>query len=169
MYCQECKQKPATVFLTQMFNGKKIEMHLCEECAAKKGGSLFDIDSQFSVSNLLGTLLGTNYNLQQAVTPSANVKQCPGCQMSLKNISQTGKLSCAECYTVFEKEIEPTLRRIHGNSRHIGKIPVRGGEKVLVKNKIAQLKSQLQKAVANEEYEKAAEIRDSIKDMQNQL
>lgn len=168
MYCQECKQKPATVFLTQMANGKKTEMHLCEECAAKKGGIIFDMDNQFSVSNLLGTLLGKNYNLQ-AITPSANVKQCPNCKMSLQDISQTGKLSCAECYTVFEKEMEPTLRRIHGNSRHIGKIPVRGGEKVLVKNRIAKLKSQLHKAIANEEYEKAAEIRDCIKDMQKKL
>ena len=168
MYCQDCKQRPATVFLTQMFNGKKTEIHLCEECAAKKDGLMAHLDNQFSVANLLGTLLGKNYNLQ-GVTPPSNTKQCPNCGMSLQDISQKGKLSCAECYTVFEKEIEPTLRRIHGNSKHVGKIPVRGGEKVLVKNEIAKLKSQLRRTVAQEDYEKAAEIRDSIKEMEKRL
>jgi len=168
MYCEECKQKPATVHLTQMFNGKKIEVHLCEECAAKKGGILFEVDNQFSISNLLSSFFGNNYSIQE-ITPDSNISRCSNCGMSFQDISQTGKLGCAECYTVFEKELEPTLRRIHGNSKHIGKIPARGGEKVLIKNKIENLKSQLQKAIASEQYEKAAEIRDSIKDMEKKL
>ena len=65
--------------------------------------------------------------------------------------------------------MEPTLRRVHGDSRHVGKVPARGGEKVMVKKKIEGLKYQLQKAIGVEDYEKAAEIRDEIKDAEKML
>lgn len=164
MYCEECKQRPATVHLTKMHNGIKVESHLCEECASKKGGFIFDLN-KFSIPNLLGSFFG-NYNVQSTL-PSDVV--CPNCGMSFMNIRETGRLGCNECYTVFEQELEPILRRIHGNSQHIGKIPSRSGEKVLLQKDIDKLKTALQQAVANEEYEKAAEIRDSIKELEKKL
>ena len=66
----------------------------------------------------------------------------------------------------FEQELEPSLRRIHGNRQHVGKIPLRGGEKVLWRRQIEGLKQRLQEAVAREEYEEAAEIRDQIKNLE---
>ncbi|MGR6837392.1 UvrB/UvrC motif-containing protein [Syntrophomonas erecta] len=168
MYCEECKQKPANVHLAQVFNGKKVETHLCEECAAKKGILMFNMGSNFSIPNLLGSFLGHNFNLQGVKAP-AETTRCPHCGMNFMDITQTGKLGCAECYTAFEQELEPTLRRIHGNSQHVGKIPARGGEKVLLKKQVDSLKIQLQQAVACEEYERAAEIRDSIKELEKEL
>ncbi len=168
MYCDECKSNPATVHFTQNIHGKKSETHLCENCAAAKGAILFDVGNKFSIPNLLGSFLGNNFNV-------AGVKQispgliCPNCQMNFNDIRQTGKLGCSECYGAFEQELEPTLRRIHGNSEHIGRIPVRGGEKVLLKRKIDDLKNKLHKAIGNEEYEKAAEIRDEIKTIEKGL
>ena len=61
------------------------------------------------------------------------------------------------------------MRRIHGNSQHIGKVPARSGEKVRLKKQIEALKAKLQEAVAAEKYEEAAEIRDSIKELEKQL
>ncbi|MGI5911366.1 MAG: UvrB/UvrC motif-containing protein [Syntrophomonadaceae bacterium] len=162
MYCEECKQRPATVHLTQMYNNKKVEIHLCEVCAAQKGAFMFDVASNFSIPNLLGSLFGSNYNVKD-VKPHFQVSTCPNCGMSLGDIRNTGKLGCSECYKAFAAELDPTLRRIHGNSQHIGKVPVRGGGKVLIKKKIESLKQQLQRAVAAEDYERAAEIRDMIK------
>lgn len=164
MYCEECKEKPATVHLTQMFNGKKVEIHLCEECAAQKGFQMFDPGNKLSIPQLLGSFLGSSTMQEMKAPPEPNT--CPNCGMRFLDIRQTGKLGCSECYTVFERNMEPILRRIHGNSRHIGRIPVRGGEKVLINRQIRKLKSRLQEAVANEEYEKAAEIRDSIKEIE---
>jgi protein arginine kinase activator len=89
--------------------------------------------------------------------------------MTFNDIRQTGKLGCSNCYQVFAQEMEPTLRRIHGNSQHIGKIPSRGGEKVLMRKQLDSLKTQLQEAVNHEEYEKAAEIRDGIKSLESRL
>lgn len=167
MYCEDCKQKPATVHLTQVFNGNIIQSHLCEECAAKKGGFIFDTGNKFSIPNLLSSIFGTSCSVDLA--PVSELSTCPNCGMSFYDIRQTGKLGCSECYKVYEQALEPTLRRIHGNSQHIGKIPSRGGEKVILKKEMENLKSKLQEAISQEKYEKAAEIRDDIKELESKL
>lgn len=167
MFCEDCKQKPAAVHLTQVFNGNIMQSHLCEECAAKKGGFIFDPGSKFSIPNLLSSIFGSSCSVDPA--PVSQMTTCPNCGMSFYRIRETGKLGCSECYKVYEQELEPTLRRIHGNSQHIGKIPSRGGEKVLLRKEVENLKSKLQEAVSLEEYEKAAEIRDSIKELESKL
>lgn len=168
MYCEECKKQPATVHLTSIVNGVKVESHLCEQCASQKGSLIFDLNNKFSIPNLLGSFFGHTYNLEGLnAAPVNNV--CPSCGMSFDTIRQTGRLGCSECYQAFEEELDPILRRIHGNSKHVGKIPSRGGERVLVQKKIGQLKNNLQQALAHEEYEKAAEIRDSIKSLEKKF
>jgi protein arginine kinase activator len=167
MLCDECKERPANVHFTQIVNGQKTETHLCEECAAQKGTYIFQIDNSFSIPNLLASFFGS-FNMQgMPVLPSA--KSCANCGTSFEDVKTTGKLGCSECYSVFAEELEPTLRRIQGNNRHIGKVPARGGEKVIMKKKVEYLKQQLQQAVLSEDYEKAAEIRDVIKDIEKKL
>lgn len=171
MYCEECKVRPATVHLTQIINGQATQKHLCEQCAAKKGAAMFNLNIEpgFSIPNLLGSFFGNFPNMQDVSAPMAANTTCPNCGMNFERIRQMGKLGCSECYATFERELEPTLRRVHGNSQHIGKIPKRGGSKVMLKKKIEELKSRLQKAVAREEYEKAAEIRDEIKKLEKDM
>lgn len=167
MLCEECKEKPASVHLIQVFNGQKIESHLCEDCATQKSGLILDAN-KFSIPNLLGGMFGSIYNMQEM--PSlGRPSKCPNCGMSFMDIRQTGKLGCSQCYQVYEQELEASLRRIHGNTQHMGKIPLRGGEKVLIRKQIGKLKNQLQEAVKAEEYEKAAQIRDTLKDMERKL
>jgi protein arginine kinase activator len=162
MLCEECIEKPAVVHLIQVFNGQKTESHLCEDCASQKSGLILDSAQNISIPNLLGGMFGSIYNLQDVQAPTRPSK-CPNCGMSLKDIRRLGKLGCSECYQVYAQELEATLRRIQGNSQHLGKIPVRGGEKVLIRRQIENLKNRLQEAVREEQYEQAAEIRDSLK------
>ncbi len=166
MFCDDCKQNPASVHLTQMFQGKKVETHLCEACAAKKGAMILDLDHNFSIAHLLGSFLGNPYDIQNAAQSKT---LCPNCGMSFANIRQTGKIGCSECYQTFEQELEPTLRRINVNSEHIGKIPLRGGEQTLLRKDLNTLKIKLQEAVASEQYEKAVAIRDQIMELNKQL
>lgn len=168
MICEECKKNAATVHVSHMINGQKTELHLCQECASKKGALMFDINNKFSIPNLLGSFLGSNFPVAEMQPPSLNVNTCPNCGASFNDIRQTGRLGCPECYRAFDAEMEPTLRRIHGNSKHMGKIPARGGQQVLYRQEIENLKNKLQKAVAEEHYEKAAEIRDHIKQLEKQ-
>lgn len=166
MYCDECKKKPATVHLTQMFNGQTTEAHYCEECAAKKGAVIFNMGSSFSIPNMLASFFG--YNMEGLPAPSA-ARTCDNCGMNFNDIRQSGKLGCSECYAAFDEQLEPTLRGMHGNSQHIGKVPARGGEKVILKKKVEDMKGRLQQAVAEEDYEKAAQIRDAIKELEKKL
>lgn len=168
VYCDECKKRPATVHITQVYNGKKVEMHLCEECAAEKGTHVFKFDGGFSLPKLLGSFFGGGAPLVENVPLGRPRKalSCPVCGMSFDEIGQIGRLGCSECYTAFEKEIEPILRRVHGNNQHLGKIPHRRGSRVRVEKLLEDLKSQLQAAVMREEYEKAAELRDKIKELE---
>ncbi|HHV76297.1 MAG TPA: hypothetical protein GXX39_02860 [Syntrophothermus lipocalidus] len=168
MYCEECKMKPATVHITQIHDGQKTEMHLCEECAAQKGTHVLKFDSYFSLPKLLGSIFGQEVPVmgEIAPTPRTRVQNCPKCGMSFQQIGQIGRLGCSECYTTFEQEIEPVLRRIHGNTKHAGKVPRRAGGKFELKQMIEDLKKQLQAAIKREQYEKAAELRDKIKELE---
>lgn len=167
MYCEECQKAIANVHIIQIVNDKRVDINLCEECAAKKHlGGLSN--KNFSLPNLLGSIFGNPYNLQY-VSPTNKVKSCPLCGQSFTDITKTGRLGCSECYSIFEEELEPSLRRVQGSTQHIGKIPLRNGEKVLLRKQIQQLKNSLQEALAEEKYEKAAEIRDQIKEKESFL
>lgn len=167
MNCDECKQNLATVHLTEMYNGQKTEMHLCPTCAAKKGALMFD-PSQFNIPNLLGGFLGGHNELPGYANAPPQVS-CPTCGVDFMDIRHTGKLGCPDCYQAFVQELEAALKRIHGNSQHTGKIPLRSGEKARIKKQVDDLKAQLQGAIMAEDYEKAAEIRDLMKDMEKKL
>ncbi|MEN6390307.1 MAG: UvrB/UvrC motif-containing protein [Syntrophomonas sp.] len=166
MYCDQCKQKPASVHVTHMYNGQKIESHLCDECAAQKGAWMFDMGNSLSIPHLLGSIFGND--LQEVAGPSYEAT-CPNCGMTFSNIKQVGKLGCSVCYTAFEQEMEPTLRRISGSSKHVGKIPARSGQQLVLRKQIEDLKTILQQCVSSEKYEEAVEIRDAIKELEKNL
>ena len=94
---------------------------------------------------------------------------CPNCGMSYRDFQQTGKIGCSVCYATFRRQLEPLLRRIHGSSTHSGKIPHRTGGTLTMKHTIESLRSSLKECVAQEEYEKAAELRDKIRQLEHEL
>ncbi len=166
MYCDECKLRTAAVTLTEVYNGKHVQLHLCPECAAQKGVGFFNLGGT-SLPKLLGSFFGFGPFQIGQIEPSVIANRaCPNCGTSLKAIGQHGRLGCSQCYEVFREQLEPTLRRIHSNTVHTGKIPERGAGKMKIQRKIEQLKAELHSAVVSEKYEKAAEIRDEIKDLE---
>lgn len=169
MFCDDCKKNQASIHFAGVNNGQKVEMHLCEECAAKKGIKMLS-NLNFTIPNVLGNIIGHLYSGQPTLSPSEQAgTRCPGCGLSFTDIRQTGKLGCGQCYQVYQEELEATLKRLQGSVQHSGKIPARSGKTVLLRRQIDNLKIQLQEAVINENYEKAAEIRDSIKGLERQL
>jgi protein arginine kinase activator len=89
--------------------------------------------------------------------------------MTYADFGRSGKIGCGECYTAYGDRLEPLLRRIHGTSCHTGKVPRRGGGKLALRQRLRQLKSELDGHVRNEEYEQAAKVRDEIKALEGQL
>jgi protein arginine kinase activator len=169
MLCDDCKKNPACMHITKIVNNQKIEKHLCNECARKTGemniaGLAFD--NSFSVQDFLKGMFSQVF--VEEAQPAAETA-CPNCGMTYNEFSRGGKIGCSTCYTTFENRLEPLVRRIHGASAHIGKVPRRFGGFLEAKLRIKRLKQDLERQVACEEYEKAAKIRDEIRELEKEM
>ena len=165
MKCQNCNQNEATAYLRSTVNGKTTELHLCAECAKKLGVDSVESLGAFSPMDIFGSLFS---GVTPLIGKAASLKRCPDCGSSFEEIASTGKAGCPQCYTVFREEFLPTLRRIHGNAKHMGKLPSSAGDQIKTQRELENLKDQLRRAVDAQEYEKAAEYRDRIKEIEKQ-
>lgn len=169
MICQNCKKRNANVHLTEITNNKKVEMYLCSECAEKAGqiNIIYPID----INEFFTGLLGSEPKSTQTATGQDPV--CGKCGMSYGEFKKTGRLGCDECYSAFEKQLKPVLKRLHGDYRHTGRKPAdiirqNDTQSASTADEIEILKSQLDDSVKKEEYEVAAQIRDKIKELESQ-
>lgn len=169
MLCERCGQRPATVHLTEITNEHKHDTHLCEVCAGEIQPQGFGLVPQLNLHNFLAGLLhhelgGGNYNRSEAAD-----KKCEKCGVAEGQFIKQGLLGCGDCYPYFEEKMLPLLRRIHGNARHTGKVPERTGGRARLVKEIENLKSQLREAVGREEFERAAQLRDTIRQLEKRL
>ncbi|MEW9676459.1 UvrB/UvrC motif-containing protein [Lentibacillus sp. L22] len=175
MECQECHKRPATLHFTQVVNGKKIEVHVCEVCAKEKGYMTYPEDS-FSFQNLLTSLfnvesspLGNNGNSNSVFTPAEDI-QCEQCGMTFSEFKRIGKFGCASCYHTFSDHLDPIFRRVHsGNTKHHGKIPKRQGGDLHAKRQLEEYKLKLKELIDQEAFEEAANVRDQIKALETKM
>ena len=160
MLCNICAKNQATVHLTEIIDDQITELHLCEECAQKKGAQM---ESHFGLSDLLAGLadLGTQFNKTKI---DAKLK-CPKCGLTYEDFKKVGRLGCGECYTAFKEALAPLLKRIHGSTQHYGKAPKKAAKIVKAKNESQDLKERLQKAIQKEDFEEAAKLRDKIREL----
>jgi len=163
MLCCICKEKDATVHLTQIAGDKMQKVDLCEECAKHKG---VNDPAGFSLADLL-LGLGASQELQQA-SGGADVK-CPRCGFSQADFKKAGRLGCAECYTTFADGLEGLLKTMHKGVRHVGKVPQSLQQTRDVAERLKALRKKLEKAVDDENFEQAATLRDEIKQMSSKL
>ncbi|MDP8233626.1 MAG: UvrB/UvrC motif-containing protein [Candidatus Saelkia tenebricola] len=161
MVCDICGQTEATVHLTEIINGKVTELHLCEECAREKGTQM---EQHFGISDLLAGLadLSPDVEMKQDV-----VLKCNNCGMSYKDFKKIGKFGCSQCYESFRQHVPALLKRVHGSTKYVGKEP-NAGEYKVVRDELQELRSKLQIAIEKEEYEKAAQIRDEIREIERE-
>ncbi|MFW5984635.1 MAG: UvrB/UvrC motif-containing protein [Halanaerobiaceae bacterium] len=164
MLCQNCGQKEANVHLTRIVNGEKTEIFLCEDCAEKKGQLSFESDP-FSFHNLLSGILNADLN----TLSKKDTAKCDNCGLSYNQFGETGLFGCSECYDQFADRLDPLVKRIHGSNKHQGKVPRRKGGDLRVKNKIESLREEMEKVIAEENFERAAELRDQIHELEESL
>ncbi len=166
MLCDDCKEKQASVHITKINNNQKVEKHLCDSCAEKAGELSFSTDANFAFQDFLKGMMGTSL----AGPPKHRGEAvCPSCGLTYGDFGRSGKIGCGECYTAHGDRLEPLLRRIHGTSAHTGKVPRRGGGKLALRQKLRQLRSELDSHVGREEYELAAKVRDEIRALEGQI
>lgn len=162
MNCDECGKRPATVHITKIENGKKTDMHLCEQCAMQK--NVLSLSTNFSVNDLLAGLLSSG-GATIKKSDMINNTTCDICGLSYSKFGETGRFGCSHCYEVFGDRLNPLFKKVHGNINHTGKIPNRVGGRIKVLREVERLKKQLDEAIRNEEYEKAATLRDKIREI----
>jgi protein arginine kinase activator len=163
MLCCVCKEKEAKVHLTQIVGDKMQKVDLCEGCAAQKGVN----DPQgFSLADLL-LGLGASQEMEQA-TGGPDVK-CPNCGFTQADFKKAGRLGCSECYVTFSEGLESLLKTMHKGTKHTGKVPQSLQQSRDLSDKIRSLERKLAKAVADEDFEQAAAMRDEIKTTRDKL
>ncbi len=162
MLCQVCKKREATIHFTNVVGSKVEKIHICPHCAEEKG---FDYlkKSNFAMGDLVAGLLDSA--ISDADTDEGRGK-CPNCRRSYDSFKKVGRLGCSNCYDFFQEQLIPLLSSIHGNTRHLGKIPKRFRDRVNIGRRVLEMEEELSRAIACERYERAAELRDEIKRLQ---
>jgi protein arginine kinase activator len=155
MHCDVCKQNQATVFLTQIVDGKMQKVNLCESCSKEKGVT---DPTGFALADLL-LGLGAAQDMERAGT----VQKCAVCGFSQADFKKTGRLGCGSCYDTFAEGLASLLKGMHKGTEHKGKIPMRALRTMERESQMKSLQRDLRKAVAEEDYESAAQIRDRIR------
>lgn len=165
MKCNHCGKNEANTHYKRVINGKKEEMYLCEECA-KELGVMDDFSFEpFSMDTFFGNLLGAG---AAALNSIAGVDRCTYCGSSFNDIVNAGKVGCANCYDRFEDKLNPSIEKLHGRTRHVGKnvsYTVEEDEKEEAVDELTKLKEELKLAIQEQRFEDAAVIRDKIKNL----
>jgi len=163
MLCDQCKERDAMVHLTQIKDAEVLQLHLCEKCAAAKG-----IETTVAMpKHPLGDFL---HAVQEQAPPAmGDQARCAYCQTTLRDFRTSGRLGCAHCYTAFEGALRELLRRVHGAALHRGReyeAPAAAQAQAPASDGAAALdalRERLLRAVAAEEFETAARLRDQIR------
>lgn len=164
MQCQICKQNTATIHLTEIVEGQRNESHLCETCAQKQGVA---VKAQIPLNELLGSLLTAGSETQTTALSKGQAEQsCPHCGMTFEKFRQTSLLGCPYDYEFFGKQLKGIIEKSHGgNSEHRGKVPSRTPADEKKHLEMMKLRQELEAALKAEDYEKAAKVRDRIKQL----
>lgn len=164
--CMHC-EKPATFHITELTEpAGPVMLHLCEE-HARIYLSQEDSDSP---PNALAGMLAKQLKLEQTAEELAQLdkKTCPVCGITFAEFRQAGRLGCSYDYVCFKEDLEPLLTNIHGAKTHRGKRPTRNAGSPDRQHELIQLRREMQDAVATEDYERAGELRDQIRDIENE-
>lgn len=166
MKCERCRRRDAVVKYIEVEEGVKRTRWLCEPCAAEEGAHYPGEGAGQSGPDLQVFL---DAESPGAAEPEPEATPCPSCGTEFAALHNQGLLGCADCYDHFEERLQPLLRRYHRAVIHLGKAPGARGPRAALWLEIAQLRSRLEKAVAEEDFEDAAGLRDRITVLRDQL
>lgn len=164
MKCQKC-DKAATFHITELVKGSKAqEVHLCEEHAKEYlAGGEQTSDEPLSLTNELLGVGQTAEELQRL-----DQRACPICGITFYEFRNQGRLGCPHDYVCFEKELEPLIINVHGETAHVGKRPARFQGGTDQQTELIRMRRELKEAIQKEQYEEASKLRDAIRQLEAQ-
>ena len=177
MLCDECHKNEAAYTMSVMSEGEVRTRHLCQDChrqltqKIRAGGlsallsAILKAISEHSAEEEGGDA-GLAFDLPEELTGEKKEGPelaCPVCHTTLSSFTRTGRLGCPACYQAFRQELQPILMQIHGHVTHAGRVPVSTQEARRHRSRQEELTRQMAQAVAQEDYETAAALRDQLK------
>ena len=167
MICERCKKNEASVHLTEIIKSVKSEIHLCELCAREIGLNSKLSSFSLSIPDILSFLDS------ETVQEGEEVKFCPGCSYTFADFSRKNRLGCQNCYAVFSDALEQMIKNIKPNfSGYYGRVPENYercdnyeqnlSHDDIETDDIISLKKMLSSSLMEEDYERAALIRDRM-------
>ena len=154
MLCEECGKNQAEVMMTTVINGESTTRHLCRQCLKKyQAGNL-----QAVLAAVLSSMTAKN----QTQIPDV---VCPQCGQTYAEFQKTGMLGCAACYQAFRQELTPLITRMQGRTQHAGRRPPVSEEEQARQTLMEDLRARMEAAVAEENFEEAARLRDELRAM----
>ena len=196
MLCERCKKREATILYREFgTNGEKTELRLCEPCARKMniGSDLVDFEDDLSFGVMLSAFF-TGQSEEKKVDYDRVI--CPDCKTRYTDFVRQSRFGCPSCYEVFDVLMRDNIKQLQGSDIHKGKRPKyglrmrpesearemavnEGSEKetsvapasspeVERRIQIRGLRVQLNAAVREENYVRAAEIRDRIRALEKE-
>lgn len=173
MICQHCNKNEANTHIKKSINGEVTEMHLCSKCASELGVTeefRMPTMGEFFAGSFLGNFLGSGVAEMNSL---AGVERCKTCGASFDDIVNSGHLGCSDCYDKFEDKLEPSITKLHGKAKYIGKFVSYTDEvnkentenEPNMANQIDELKAELKQAIIDQRFEDAAVLRDKINEL----
>ena len=148
MKCDVCEKRNAVAMLTMIANGHSTTRRVCPVCMRK----LQRGDAYAAQMAMLGTMEKPNETIS-----------CKNCGWTSDKLIRNGHVGCSECYLTFSPIIQPLMEQLNGKflheeiQNHSDK-PVNEG-----KTQIDKLREEMFSAVHEENYERAAQLRDAIR------
>ena len=165
MLCEECKVNEATYTVSVMMGEEVTTRHLCGDCMAKMNMNI----ASGNVRGLLSSLLSAITGAQEKEEKKDEVQQpdvvCPRCRTTWGQFTKSGRLGCPACYEAFREQLQPMLLQIHGRVQHGGRQPLCTEDAQLARSRQEELTRQMAQAVAMEDFETAAVLRDRLREM----
>lgn len=182
MLCEKCKAREANIRYTEVINGVATEHNLCSHCAREMDFGHYTglsglFDAEYPIGKILSQLLGVGGREEDAQAKELENLVCPTCRTSYGDFVKNSEFGCPDCYRMFDLLISDKLKQLHGSDTHTGKRPA--GEEdedqenlldkpLTVSEQIGLLRSKLQEAIAEEDYEAAARYRDEIRGLEKE-
>ena len=149
--------KEASVHLTERVNGQRRELHLCPNCARKAGLSLPESPPNLALDAVVQSLIVAHVG--ELVGELAELT-CPDCGIKFMEFRAGGRLGCPQDYRVFAAGLLPLVQRVprRDPARGQGRPAPRSGA-----GHRLRLRTRLREAIAREDYEEAARLRDQLR------
>ena len=169
MLCQNCKKNEANTHIKRVINGEATQHHLCSSCAQSLGYDNFFSDFSFNLPSLFSSF----FDDRNLLLSENKTERCEICGCSFEDIIKSGNVGCSNCYAKFYSKLQPSLQRIHGKVKHSGKVPSGTVKPIEIKtetkeDKITELEKEMSKAIETKNFERAAAIRDELKELKGE-